>query len=221
MKLTKHIGHEKATNARITLIMTVLPDTEDCLVVYNDRLPPDIKEAFYEILNSDEGQREQNLAEALSRRLYSDTRTSMLQTLHTFKFITKLPIDNVVMTPATPYAIPLRDVLVQSGIIKAGIPAGTEKFNPHAYNANAANVGEVMGTATNLLAEAEMLEQAARQKRDQAYGLAPSLRPGYIAPEVESVDFPNNPALKTTETEVPTETSTVDVISDFMGPETE
>lgn len=196
MKLTKHVGTD-TQGVRISLIMTNLPGTEDCLIVYPDTLPNDLKEAFFHIMNSDEGQRETNLAEALSRRLYSDTRSSVLQALHTLGFIKKVTIDSITMTPSPSYKIPLRDVLVQSNIMSARMTEqdGVEKFNPHSYNANAANVGEAVGTANNLLVEANLLEQAAMDKREQAYKIAPSLRPGYTPPVVESIDFPNNPAL--------------------------
>ncbi len=200
MKLTKHVGLDTASNARISLIMTKLPDSDDCLVTFTDTLPADLKDAFYHVLNSDEGQRETNLAEALSRRLYSDSGTSILQTLHVNKYIKKVSIDSITMTPSPAFKIPLRDVLVQSGLMKESIGPDVEKFNPHSYNANAANVGEATGTAQNLLIEADLLMQAADQKRVEAYRIAPSLRPGYVTPAPESIDFPNNPALATKET---------------------
>jgi hypothetical protein len=193
MKLTRHVGFNNKSGARISLIMTLLENTEDCLYVYPDNLPENLKEAFFFLMNSDEGQREANLAEVLSRRTYADTRQSILQTLHAMGFIKKSNIDDITMTPSPAYKIPLREVLVQSGLMKEGVPADITSYNPHAYNANAANVGESLGSANNLLVEASMLEHAANEKREQAYRIAPSLRPGFVAPEVENVDFPNTP----------------------------
>ncbi len=192
MKLTKHVGIDTA-NSRVALIMTVLPDTEDCLVVNTDRLPSDLKENFTHILGSQEGQTAINLADVLARRLYSDSGKNMLQTLHEYGYIRKASIDEIHMTPSPAYKIPLRTVLVESNIIARPVVAeDTTKFNPHHYNAQAANVGEALGTARNLLIEADLLEQSAREKREQAYNYAPSLRPGAPAPtdKAEPIDIP-------------------------------
>ncbi len=183
MKLTKHIGVEAGTNSRIALIMTVLPNTEDCLIVNTDRLPADLKENFTHALGSHEGQSAVNLADVLARRLYSDTNKNLLQTLHEYGYIRKVSIDAVEMTPISSLKLPLRTVLVESGILARPITEDlASKFNPHNFNAQAANVGEAMGTARNLLLEADLLEQEAKSKREKAYVYAPSLRPGAPAP---------------------------------------
>jgi hypothetical protein len=194
MKLTRHVGFESRTNSRIALIMTVLPNTEDCLVVYTDRLPQNLKENFTHTLGSQEAQSAINLADVLSRRLYSDTNKNMLQTLHEYGYLAKLPIDTVEMNPMGSIKIPLRTVLVESGLITRPFPTNeaSTKFNPHNFNAQAANVGEALGTARNLLLEADLLENEAKAKREKAYGVAPSLRPGAPAPleNAAPVDLP-------------------------------
>lgn len=181
MKLTKHIGLHKGVEAekdkRIVLLIPFLENHEECLVAYLDYLPGDLKDALLHILNSDEGQRETDFSKALSTRLFADSGTSVLQTLHTQGHIKKLPINDVVMTPSTAYNIPLRVVLESSGLIPAKIDGIKENFNPHQHNAEAANHGEAVGTARNLLVEADLLEQAAREKREKAYLIAPTLRP--------------------------------------------
>lgn len=194
MKLTKHVGIDPATGQRIALILTVLPNTEDCLVVYTDSLQANIKDDFTHILDSNAGQTATNLADALSRRLYSDSGKNMLQTLHEYRLIIKKSIDDVIMTPTPAYKIPLRTVLVESGLITRPVER-VEKFNPHTFNSKAANVGESLGTARNLLIEADLLEQSAKDKREQAYGFAPSLRPGAAAPvdTTESIDIARPP----------------------------
>lgn len=215
MKMTRHIGLHAKTSARISLILTVLPDSEDCLIVYPDNLPHELKDSFFYIMNSQEGQSAVNLSDVLAGRTYADTNQSMLQVLHSTGFIKKAHIDDILMTPSAAYKIPLRDVLIQSGLMKESVSQITdaEPYNPHKYNANAESIAETVGSAQNLLVEAEMLDQAASQKREQAYRIAPSLRPGYVAPEPESIDFPKDVVIEPVDimsiaadlTEAPTE----------------
>jgi hypothetical protein len=193
MKITRHVGVETQTGTRIALIHTILPNTTDCLVVYLDNLPQNLKEAFYHTLESQEGQSSVNLTEALSRQSYSDTQKSLLQNLHDLGFIVKKSIDDISMNPTSAQKIPLREVLIASGLLDDQSQFAAAKYNPHAHNAVASQHGESIGTANNLLAEADLLDQSAAQKREQAYRIAPSLRPGYQEEPVESIDLPKAP----------------------------
>lgn len=178
MKLTRHVGFDANTNARIVLLVPILEGSESCLVAYTDSLPNELREVVLYIVNSDAGQREIDLSKALSTQLFSDSGVSVLQTLHLNGYIQKVAIDNVLMSPSNAYKMPLREVLVASGLLKQAIDQMTvDKFNPHQHNANAAVHGETVGTAKNLILEADLLDQAARDKREQAYRLAPQLRP--------------------------------------------
>ncbi len=191
MQLTKHVGVEQTTKARITLLMTSLPPlNEDCLIVYTDNIPPALKDSFIHVLNTPEGQSTTNLSEVLGRRLFSDSGTDILNTMHQMGLIKKVRIDDVMMTPTQAHSIPLRTVLVESGLIaRRAEDVDATKFNPHHHNARAANVGEATGTARNMLIEANMLEQAAAAKRTAAYEMAPSLRPGGAPDTSENVDI--------------------------------
>lgn len=175
MKPILHIGRVRETRVPLAVIMPLLPDTENCLVVYTERLPAELKQEFDRILFSDESQNCVNLSEPLSRRFYSSSGQSVLNTLHTHGFLKPLSIDDVDMNPIGNTFVPLREVLVASKIMPA--KEGAAPFNPYEYNAKQANVGEAVGTARNLLAEADMLMEDARRKREQAYNMAPSLRP--------------------------------------------
>jgi hypothetical protein len=61
-------------------------------------------------------------------------------------------------------------------------PEAEAKFNPHTQNRAAVAADTNRGLANNLLVEADMLESEARNKRERAYGYAPSLRPAPVAP---------------------------------------
>ena len=193
MKLTRHVGLDKTSNARVILLYPNLKDTQDCLITFSETLPLELKEAVFQVQNADEGQRAINLLDVLGRRVFSDTGKSIAEILHVHGYIKKVNIDNILMTPSSIYKIPLRDVLVQSGLMTKNptVAESNEKFNPHLYNADAANRGEALGIARNLLAEANMLEEAAKQKREEAYRHAPSLHPmnatkadPYVVPDV-------------------------------------
>ena len=182
MKITRHVGIDAKNNAQLSLLMPLLEGSNDCLVIYVDSLPRELKDAYLHILQSDEGQRQTDLSKAMATRLYSDTGMSLLQTLHAHKFIRKVSIDDVIMTPSPAYKIPLRQVLTASGLMKENIDnQEVDKFNPHKHNADAAVNGQTTGTARNLLIEADLLEQTVREKREQAYRMAPELRPAAVA----------------------------------------
>jgi hypothetical protein len=61
-----------------------------------------------------------------------------------------------------------------------------DTFNPHAHNTVAGRVEENIAIAHNIILEAEMLEGEAARKREQAYKIAPSLRPREVAAPVSA-----------------------------------
>lgn len=185
MKLTKHMGVDNNGN-RLVLAYALLPEsTTHTLVCSIDRVPDKLKEEILILLATNEGQAATNLADVLSRHMYSDSGKSIFVVLHESGFLQSVPIADVTMTPAPSIKLPLEMVLVESGILqRAAVENVDEKFNPHRFNSEAATFGEAAGVARNLLLEADMLENEARAKREKAYQYAPSLRPVDAAPEV-------------------------------------
>jgi hypothetical protein len=95
------------------------------------------------------------------------------------------------MTPQGNHRIPLRTVL--EAIAALPVSETAEKFNPHTYNAESHTSTEALQIAHNLIAQAEMLDMDARAKREEAYRLAPALRPA-VDPVATETAAPAEPA---------------------------
>jgi len=181
-KPKRHIGKIRNTDQRCVIIFMQLPGREDhALVLPTDNMPARYEQAVMEILESQEGQAEETLADALNRRILPETGQTVLAALHLNKMLEAVPVDNVLMMPRPNMPFPLRQVLTGMG---RAIPntaettlVETQKFNPHLANQKAATVHESAGIANNLLAEAADLEAEARRKRERAYQYAPHLAP--------------------------------------------
>ena len=174
--MTRHLGRHKDTNAQAVVVSMLIPQqTTHALVTYPDNLGETLRRELMTAVGSIDSQRAENLADVLARRQYADTQKSILQALHETKRLERVPIDEVLMTPDGNHKIALRSVLEAIGALVPATPA--DKFNPHAYNTVTEGQQEQLGVARNLLVEAEMLEADARNKRAQAYQLAPSMRP--------------------------------------------
>ena len=185
--LLRHTGRIVNTGKRVAVIFMQIPDREDhALVVDTEALPPKVHQPLMKVLESIEGQQAQNLGELLGRRIM-DTGDNMLSVLHAMGYLQPVNADLVVMTPRRGMEIPLKQVTSQ--LIKdAPLPdpdavpvpkeyAEVAKFNPYANVTEENNTGNMEMTSKNLLLEADLLEQEAARKRQQAYQFSPQLAP--------------------------------------------
>ncbi len=187
--MKKHIAKTN-TDQRCVVMFMQIPGREDhALICPIDHLTPRLEQAVMEILESPEGQASPVLANVMGRRLLGDTGESVMQALFP-KYLQAVPIDNVIMMPFPNRPFPLRQIIESMGGM---MPTNTQtvvsedsahtKFNPHANIPKNEIASGQHGTATGLLAEADLLEQEARVKRARAYALAPDLRPVLAAEE--------------------------------------
>lgn len=201
--MTRHIGRTADTNEQLVVVWMLIPEqSTHALVVKPDKLTDALlRRELMDTLAGIEAQRCETLADVIGRRQYADTQKSILQVLHERNSLTRLAIDEVMMTPDGNHRIPLRDVLNALGKLgDAPAQAAAEKFNPHNHNTVTEAGNEQVGVARNLLVEAEMLEADARAKRAQAYMIAPSLNPNRetlgapaVAPTVEAAEQAGEP----------------------------
>lgn len=204
--ITKHVGRIKSSDQRCVVVFMQLPDDlEKALIVNVEALPERYEQLVMEVLNSPEGQQSSNLADTLTRRVVPETGgSSVLMELHKRGYMRAEPIDNIIMFPKPNTPFPLRDILQAMGKLD-GVQApvvdpdqGLDKFNQHVANKNVSVTEEKMATAMNILAEAEMLQIEANRKREQAYKIAPQLRPGeteiseVAAPKAETPPVAND-----------------------------
>lgn len=181
--MKRHIGRMANTDQKIVVVFMQIPGKEDhSLVVSTDNLPPRWEQYLMQILESPEGQGDENLGSVLGRRLMPESTETLLQSLHSANLLVSVSVDNVIMYPAPNQPYPLRKILENLGRLVPQNNAETSKFNPYTSNQEADAKQDGLGVANGLLQEAEMLEAEARNKRERAYSFAPQLRSQYEKP---------------------------------------
>lgn len=207
-KITHHVGRLNNTDSRCVIVYPQNPHNAGlALVVNTDNLPPRMHDALMQVVESRDAQTNPVLATVLQRRVYSDTGQDFMTSLHNAHALHAVPLDLVTLYPTPGNPIPLSMVVNNSmhssmddsatsqtpGMNRSGYHNrlnelqqpqwSPDQLNHHIANQRANNVEERADMAQNMLFEANMLEQSAAQKRQQAYAMAPSLRPT-VQPDV-------------------------------------
>ena len=182
MAFLKHVGRHAGTGQRLVVVFLQLPDEkENALVVYSDSLPDRYHDALMEAVESPEGQAATGLYEVLTRKVFWHG-TPMLQTLHQEGILRKVPTSAVIMTPNSNTSVPLDDILSQmDGTEVVETPVNDTTQTPERSqvdtNVDESKQDENRQIAQNLMVQAQLLEQDAVAKREEAYKYDPSLRP--------------------------------------------
>lgn len=183
MKLMRHVGRLKAQPlSRLVVVYKQLPDDPFyALVIFPDRLVKNVdRDELVGLANSDMGQKEEVFANALYRK------GNMLAHFHEMGSLKKIHIDEVEMTPTNTMAIPLREVINQVNRSRGlpELPASASQNAISSADPRAADLKESIeqseqkeAIAKSLLMQAAMLEGDVIKKRNEAYALAPHLRP--------------------------------------------
>lgn len=184
MNMIRHVAKIANTDQRCVVAFMQIPGREDhALVIPIDNLPPRFEQAVMDVLQTPQGQQEENFAVALSRQLLPDTGQNILETLHSQGRLMPVPVHQVLMMPSPNNPVRLSTILENLGRLpdqqaKSLLQEyADQKFNPHLNNQVAASTEHTRSIARGLLVEAEMLELEARKKRDRAYEIDGSLRP--------------------------------------------
>jgi len=182
MAFLKHVGRHAGTGQRLVVVFLQLPDEkENALVVYSDSLPDRYHDALMEAVESPEGQAATGLYEVLTRKVFWHG-TPMLQTLHQENILRKVPTASIIMTPNSNTSVPLNDILEQmseEGTAEVPVNDTTQTPEPSQVDTNVeeSKQDENRQIAQNLMVQAQLLEQDAVAKREEAYKYDPSLRP--------------------------------------------
>lgn len=183
MDMKKHYGYLENTGTRVVVVFRFLPaDPTNALVVALDSLPDGWRDEVLNAVNSQAGQKTVDFYTALQNRNFSDG-TNVLNGLHNYGLLKKVPVSQVMMTPITGQKVPL-------AMINASVSNTLDQ-----YIADEASKIETVAPviekeidpvilANGLLAQADVLEKQASElvlqstaKRNEAYALAPSLKP--------------------------------------------
>lgn len=193
----KHVA-EWQDRKCLVLFREVPGEPENALVVMSGELGTTQHDELIREVESLEAQNNNNLADVLNGRNFSDGRI-MLRALHEDKLITKVPVNEVVMLPTTKDRVPLEDLNKAIADIEAGkenekpqfadtseIDAINQVERPRALSEREAE--EQLEIAQSLLVQADLIEADvervqqqmladANSKREEAYARAPELKP--------------------------------------------
>ena len=193
----KHVA-EWQDRKCLVLFREVPGEPENALVVMSGELGTTQHDELVKEVESLEAQNNNNLADVLNGRNFSDGRI-MLRALHEDKLITKVPVSEVVMLPTTKDRVPLGELNEAIAEIEAGIEAEKPQLadtseidainqveRPRALSEREAE--EQLEIAQGLLVQADMIESDiervqqqmmadANSKREEAYARAPELKP--------------------------------------------
>jgi len=204
MAQLKHVGTHN--NKKCVVLFRKTPGEDHmALVVYSDNMPSLVHDAVMEAVNSDVGQQEENLAEALQRKTMPDGRIA-LQVLHAEGYIKKVQTNQVIMTPNAKSNVRLDELnsiidrLQEGGEAAAELReldqnAGMVSPQPRGRDVGEPQIAEQTQTQTlddstlanNLLNQAKGYEDEAAKLREQAYDLNPDLKPRRGRPAKKTV----------------------------------
>lgn len=189
--LKKHSGQLANTGVRVAVVFRKLPNDEtNCLIVETERLPDSYHDYVIQCLNSKEAAETNDFYEVLNRRTFPDG-SNCLTSLHQRGFLRKEPVTNIVMLPLPGQAVPL--ALINATIDKKveqyvaqqnATKTALENAEVPPVPAISVTTDDPVAVAKGLILQAEMLEQDALAKREEAYALAPDLRPGRGRPSL-------------------------------------
>jgi hypothetical protein len=188
----KHVGKMKNNGARVAIVFRTLPgDPLSALVVGTNGLGDAYHDSLMSIIESDQGQQANELADVLSVRKFPDG-TGMLEFMHTRGMLKKVPTAGVIVTPdnktqvqldelneliANQKGIPLTELAVKDGseeevVIKEKAAPTKNKWDKAREDKAAAKLVAEEETATPFqLSPAEM-----RSRADALYKEAARLR---------------------------------------------
>lgn len=205
----RHVGRIKNTDRRCAVVFPQIPEaTEYALVVDTDALPDFMHEALVRIIDTPAAQESLVLADVLSRRPSPDSGYDMLNSLHLRALLQKQKITNIMMYPQPNSPVDLSVVVDIINKNKEGIKTRREDYEgtpgdrfKDKIDADANDANDAI--AIGLLKEAQMLEQEALHKREQAYRRSPHLRPNAGVTESATQDTVVPESASTNVSEVP------------------
>lgn len=184
--IKKHVGKVKSTDKRCVVVFMQLPEEKNqALIIDVEALQPRYEQILLEVVDSQEGQNENDLAAAMARRTVQESGRTVLEEFHRQGLMRKEPVENIIMMPRPNAPFPLRDILEQMGKLDETVTPEVAapntnaevKYNAFTNNMNAQDEEKRQAMAMNFLMEADMLIDEANKKREQAYAVAPELRP--------------------------------------------
>ena len=176
MSIVRHCGVVRSTGSRVFVVWRQLEnDPTHCLVVYRDSLPEVYSNRVAELVLG-RGQSSIELWDVMDK-IGTLEGGNMLSVLHRMGYIRKQNTLDIDMHVGGTNKIPLNilnEEINQSSVVRDGT---VKEFNPYEQQKESVQYPEQGTIVSRLLQEAEQYEQLARENRERAYNLDPSLRP--------------------------------------------
>jgi hypothetical protein len=190
MSIVRHCGVVRSTGSRVFVVWRQLEnDPTHCLVVYRDSLPEVYSNRVAELVLG-RGQSSIELWDVMDK-IGTLEGGNMLSVLHRMGYIRKQNTLDIDMHVGGTNKIPLnvlneeinQSAVVQDGTVKA--------FNPYEQQESTVQYPEQGTIVSRLLEEAVKYETLARENRERAYNLDPSLRP-----QAQAIVLPSDTAVE-------------------------
>ena len=203
MATMKHIGKVANTGMKCVVVFREIydergnvSDPKHCLVVETERLPDMEHDDIVRVVESPAGQEAQQFYEIAHRSMFSDG-VNMLVKLHNSGYLRKYPTDQIMLTPNSSTSVKLSEVneiisKQKTGMSNADIqnsmvddtdsaPRTTTSLSPSQTIDQAVPSSEPVmddtALAQQMLAQAETYEAEVTRLREEAYSMAPDLKP--------------------------------------------
>lgn len=213
-KNMKHIGKISNTGMKCVVVFREIydergnvVDNKNCLVIETERLPDMEHDDVVRVVQSPEAQDAVEFYQIAHRSMFSDG-TNMLKRLVESGLLKKHPTDNISMTPNNHTSVKLSDIneiirkqssgmnerdITNSMVNDTDSPPRTQtSFDPTQTIDQAVNTSEQVldetAIAKNLLSQADTFLAEAERLRDEAYDMAPSLKPKRGRPKKATAD---------------------------------
>lgn len=199
----RHVGYVKSTGSPVVIVAMSNPNHPGyALVTQTDTLPDQFHEYLMDAVESSAGQGTIKFFEFMDRRPSPDHNMTLLRSFNARGFIREEKTSNIMMTPTPTQRIELDDLL--AGI--NGTKVQETKTGVSEINRNADEEEERIALARNLIGQADLLESEAKRKREEAFKIAPVLKP------VEKISFIDQDIPKIEPTMKIDPSGTVDII---------
>lgn len=209
----KHIGKISNTGMKCVVVFREIydergnvVDNKNCLVIETERLPDMEHDDVVRVVQSPEAQDAMEFYQIAHRSMFSDG-SNMLKKLVESGLLKKHPTDNISMTPNNHTSVKLSDIneiirkqssgmnerdITNSMVNDTDSPPRTQtSFDPTQTIDQAVNTSEQVldetAIAKSLLSQADTFLAEAERLRDEAYDMAPDLKPKRGRPKKATV----------------------------------
>ena len=200
MANVKHVGQVANTGLKCVVVFREIydengnvTDPNHCLIVETERLPDMEHDDIVRVVESDSAQTANQFYEVAHRSMFSDG-INMLTKLHNRGYLKKYPTNQILMTPNSSTSVALSEVneiirkqstgMSESDIRNSMVDDTDKPPRNHTTSQQTApapkaeaGVLDDSDIAKNMLSQADTYEAEVKRLREEAYNMAPELKP--------------------------------------------